>query len=80
MSIGSYITKEHKDLKPSNIYPCLMSYKDGSYLVLFSESRTGIVVWNDSDARWTKGDFSTTWYEPDFHIWNGEIQLSNKDM
>lgn len=74
------IIKKHKDIKPSSIYPCLKAYKDGSYIVLFSGSRTGLVVWSDFESKWIKGDVSATWHDPDFHIWNGTIQLSNGDL
>jgi hypothetical protein len=66
---------------PASFYPCLKEFiraaSDESFVVLFTEPRTGMVVWADVNAARPVGDFDRNWDEDDdtFRPYHGRITL-----
>lgn len=57
-------------------YPCLKQFKDGDFVVLFTEPSMGFVVKSNYEP-YEIWHHSKGWYETDFHEFNGEVSLSN---
>ena len=68
--------------KQKNNYPCLKECIRGSkekMIVLFTEPKTGVVVYSTWDFGNSVGHYSNGWMEEEFHIYNGEVTLSNDE-
>jgi len=65
------------DVDPSvEKYPCLKMF-NSKLVVLFTEPRTGTLLWKGPDATGTVGDCCDTWAEFDFKPFAGTVELSN---
>ena len=68
----------------SKQYPYLgrMDYiaKSGSVVVLFTEPKTGMVVYSSDPQTQSVGDHSTTWNESKFYPFDGEITLGGSTL
>ena len=69
--------------KQKNNYPCLKESIEvdgkGKMIVLFTEPNKGVVVYSTWSCGNSIGELSNTWNEGNFHIYNGEVILSNDE-
>lgn len=64
---------------PEKDLPILMEYKDKSFVVLFYEEKSGVVV-HCEDPQYHVGYYAMDWInykDSDWHPFDGEITLSN---
>lgn len=59
-------------------YPKLMIAGKPEIVVLFRESKKGVVVWAESGAGYEVGQVSSSWDTPSFTPFTGSITLSNE--
>ena len=65
-----------------NEYPCLKEciHEDGSkMIVFFIEPNRGVVIYSTWNYGNPVGEYSFMWREENFHIYNGEVILSNNE-
>jgi len=58
-------------------YPKLRKKKDGTMIVLFNSSTTGMVVHSNDPSDYPVGYHSTSWFEEKFEDFCGTITLEN---
>lgn len=72
--------KATKETKNSDQFPILMSYKDDSFIVLFSSENRGTVVWAKEGEDYKAGHYYAKWDHIDSDSWKpfkGRIILEN---
>ena len=68
--------KNHKKIIK---YPCLGIHNDthdGILIVLFTDKEDGVVV-AQTETSWNIGERSTTFIMEEFHIFDGEVTITN---
>lgn len=58
-------------------YPCLVQENDGDRILLLSEDSVGVIISSKSDST-DIGDYEYCWEMDDFHLFDGEVRLSNE--
>lgn len=62
-------------------YPCLkesVQESGGKIIVFFTKPKCGVVIYSTWDCGNSMGEWSNAWNEEKFHIYSGEITLSNE--
>lgn len=65
-----------KEVEPKSEYPCL-KISNTKLIILFTSSKTGIVIQPDKNGLYTVGEYGIDWIESKFTPFTGTITLSN---